>query len=241
MQGQQTAPCWAVIPAAGIGQRMQSSCPKQYLPLAGKPLLQRTLETLLSMPELEGIVVALAENDHWWAEMIEAAADARVHATVGGALRAESVLAGLTRVAALAGEEVRVLVHDAARPLVAVSDIRRLLDAVDGSDAVGGLLAAPVQDTLKRAGASGQVETTVAREGLWQAQTPQYFPLAHLRKALIQARDEGVIDTITDEASALERTGARPLLVEARQPNLKITRPADLGLAEALLLHERSA
>lgn len=232
---------WAVVPAAGSGQRMNggrvsgerldNSQAKQYLHLHGITMLQRTLERLLDVPDLLGIVVVLAEGDDQWPEL-SVGRDERVHTTLGGLCRADSVAAGLAEVRRQAGDEVWVLVHDAARPLVSLKDIQRLIDAVTNSGASGGLLAAPVQDTVKRANEHCLVEATVPRIGLWLAQTPQLFKAGELSDAIAAAPSP---DAITDEASAMELQGHEPLLVEALDFNPKITRPMDLHLVEAFL------
>ena len=224
--------------ASGRPGDAPSDPPKQYLPLAGRTLIERSVETLLAVPTLVGVVVALAPGDEHWAAL-SLARDPRVHRAPGAGTRAESVAAALERLAELAPPDTRVLVHDAARPLVTAGDIARLVAAVEAGGFVGGLLAVPVQDTLKRADAGSRVSATVSRERLWQAQTPQLFPLAALSGALRAALAGGELGTITDEASAMERAGHAPLLVEALDPNPKITRPADLGVAEALLGRRR--
>lgn len=226
---------WIVVPAAGSGARMGGELPKQYITLGEHSMLQHTLTTLLKVPDVEGIVVCLAQNDPAWAD-VPAAADPRVHDTPGGDTRADSVLAGLRFVQQKADRSSWVLIHDAARPLVALSDIRRLTDAVFNSGAIGGLLATPVHDTLKHADEYCRVERTVSRQHLWQAQTPQLFRSDELIEALQgAARGTSSADTITDESSAMEGMGHEPLLVEALHPNLKVTRPVDLELARVLL------
>lgn len=218
-------PFWVVIPAAGIGARMQSDRPKQYLPLAGRTLIEHTLDCFLGQPGLKGLVVCLAHDDPWWPNLA-CANDTRIQRAQGGSERADSVLAGLEMLLNNgAGTEDWVLVHDAARPNLAQSDLVKLL-ATLADDAVGGLLAVPVRDTLKRADAAGRVASTPDRSLFWQAYTPQMFRLGALHNALEQALASGV--TITDEASAMEYAGLAPLLVEGRSDNIKVTRPEDL-------------
>jgi len=230
-------PLWAVIPAAGVGSRMGAMVPKQYLPLAGQCMLQRCVSQILQLPDVAGIVVVLAEEDAHW-QSLPASADARVHTCIGGDSRALSVMAGLTHVLQLSSVESWVMVHDAARPLVAVSDIHRLLKAVYNSGSVGGILAVPVSDTLKRSDEYHLIDDTVSRQDLWQAQTPQMFRTGELLEALQSAQQADAKQAlITDEASAMEIAGHMPQLVEALEPNLKITRAADLLVAEALLKH----
>jgi 2-C-methyl-D-erythritol 4-phosphate cytidylyltransferase len=216
---------WAVIPAAGVGSRMQADRPKQYLVLAGRTLIEHTLDCFLDHPGLRGLVVSLATDDPYWPSL-SCAEDSRIHRVNGGAERADSVLAGLYRLYGLGGKDGDwVLVHDAARPNLARGDIDRLLSEL-ADDAVGGLLAVPARDTLKRVGPDGRVVETVDRSVVWQAYTPQMFRLGALRDALSGALEANA--TVTDEASALEWAGHKPRLVEGRADNLKITRPEDL-------------
>ena len=222
---------WAVVPAAGSGSRFGGEVPKQYLQVAGEPLLAHTLRALLAHPGVAGVVVVLAEDDpHWpgWSEL----EGKPVRHCVGGESRADSVLAGLQALP----DEVRaddfVLVHDAARPNLALADLGQLLER-GRVDPVGAILAAPVRDTLKRAGDEGGIDRTVPRERLWRALTPQMFRRLQLSQALEKARSAGV--EVTDESMAMERKGARPLLIEGREDNIKITTPADLAYFEFLL------
>lgn len=216
---------WVVIPAAGVGARMQADRPKQYLELAGRCILEHTLDCFLGHPGLQGLVVCLAADDPYW-PILACASDARIRSTVGGSERADSVISGLQTLEELgAGEQDWVLVHDAARPNLARGDLELLLGEL-AADPVGGLLAAPSRDTLKRARPDGRVLETIDRSHIWQAFTPQMFRFGSLRQALRSARQAGV--TITDEASAIELAGYAPRLIEGRADNLKITRPEDL-------------
>lgn len=226
---------WAVVPAAGAGRRMGGETPKQYLELLGRKVIDHSLQRLLEHPLIEAAYVALAGTDGWWAST-EHAGDARVVRVAGGEERCHSVLNALRALASRAGRDDWVLVHDAARPCLSAADldtlIRRLRD-----HPVGGLLGIPVQDTLKRVATDGGVEGTVPRRDLWQAYTPQMFRLGMLTEALEQALERG--ELVTDDASAMELAGHRPLMVEGHAGNIKITRPADLALAEFHLTHER--
>ena len=216
---------WVVIPAAGVGARMQADRPKQYLPLRGRTLIEHTLDCFLGQPELLGLVVCLSADDGWWPQL-PCALDTRISRAAGGRERADSVLAGLQRLSELgADEQDWVLVHDAARPNLAETDLHKLVREL-ADDPVGGLLAVPVRDTLKLAGPDGRVQSTPDRALYWQAYTPQMFRLGALRKALAAALAAGV--AITDEASAMEWAGYAPRLVEGRADNLKVTRPEDL-------------
>ena len=224
--------CHAVVPAAGAGKRFGAGIPKQYLLLAGRSIQQHTLDRLSAMPELASVAVAVAPDDEL-AVGLAYAQPQRLRFVVGGRERMDSVLAGIEALRAVgAVDDDWVLVHDVARPLLRPADVRLLLATLDGQ-AVGGLLASPVRDTMKRGDASGLVLDTVPREQLWHALTPQVFRLGLLRDALLQARAAGVL--VTDEAAAIERLGLRPLLVAGAADNIKITFPDDLALAEALL------
>lgn len=220
---------WAVVPAAGSGSRMQSKTPKQYLQLAGRAVLSHTLGRLLECDYIEGVVVAVSPGDEYWSS-IEESDDPRVISVTGGQSRADSVLAALNKLKTIAHKDDYVLVHDAARPCLRADDLEKLIHAVTQSDVIGCILAVPVHDTMKRSNISGKIESTVSRERLWHAQTPQCFPLSTLQSAIEQGLQSGV--DITDEASAFEAQGLQPLLVEGRSDNIKITRPADLALAE---------
>ncbi len=224
---------WAVVPAAGVGKRMGGQIPKQYLEMAGKPVLQHTLERLLSVRRIAGVVVALSPDDGYWADL-PVAGDCRIRIAAGGQERADSVLSALDTLNEQAQADDWVLVHDAARPCVRPADIDRLMDSL-AHHAVGGILAVPVSDTLKRV-ESLAITATVDRALIWRAQTPQMFRLNGLRQALIQARELGRV--VTDEASALELQGYHPGIVEGRADNIKITRPEDMALATFYLEHQ---
>lgn len=216
---------WAVIPAAGVGARMHADRPKQYLPLAGRTLLEHTLDCFLDHPGLRGLVLALGRDDPYW-PTLACVDDPRIQRADGGVERADSVLSALLRLEQLgAAPDDWVLVHDAARPNLARRDLDRLLGEL-GDDPVGGLLAVPARDTIKLAGADGKVERTLDRQLIWLAFTPQMFRLGALRRALEQGLAKGA--AITDEASAMELAGAAPRLIEGRADNLKVTRPEDL-------------
>jgi 2-C-methyl-D-erythritol 4-phosphate cytidylyltransferase len=217
-----------VMPAAGSGQRFGRELPKQYMPLAGSTVIECSLAPFVADPRCTAIVVALAATDGRFASLA-VAGESRVSTVAGGALRADSVLAGLEAIDA--ADEEWVLVHDAARPCVSRAEIDALLEAVAG-DEVGGLLAVPLADTLKRE-AAGRACETPSRDSLWRALTPQMFRLGGLRAALQAARDAG--RSPTDEAQALEWQGRRPQLVAGSALNLKITTAADLLLAAAIL------
>ncbi|MGV8844209.1 MAG: 2-C-methyl-D-erythritol 4-phosphate cytidylyltransferase [Pseudomonas sp.] len=216
---------WAVLAAAGIGTRMGADRPKQYLQLCGKSILEHSLACFLDHPQLRGLVVSLAVDDPFWATLV-CASDARIERASGGVERADSVLNALLRLGELGAQaQDWVLVHDAARPNLARTDLDKLLGTLAG-DTVGGLLGVPVRDTIKRVDANGRVLHTVDRQALWHAYTPQMFRLGGLRAALEHALAAGA--TITDEASALEWAGQAPRMVQGRADNLKITQSQDL-------------
>jgi len=237
---------WFIVPAAGIGQRMQSSTPKQYLPLADTTVLEKTLSTLLSVEGVRGIIVALHEDDRYWPSLSISQYDS-IHTVIGGAERSDSVLAALTYLKTSVCQSITdddwILVHDAARPCVRNETIQALIDQLR-MDSVGGILAVPASDTLKRVGLDQYIEKTVDREQIWQAQTPQMFRYGVLSRALLsalpaqQSEDEEPINAplvVTDEASAVEYLGLAPKVVHGRQDNIKITQPDDLWLAEMIL------
>ena len=222
---------WAVVPAAGVGRRMGAGRPKQYLPLAGRPVIEHGLARLLAHPRIAGVCVALGAGDPWWPETAYAN-HPRLFTVTGGAERRDSVANALAVLARRGDPGDWVLVHDAARPCLRPGDLDRLMGALEGHP-VGGLLGVPVHDTMKRTDPDGEVIATVAREHLWHAFTPQMFRLAPLQRALGEAIHAGV--PVTDEASAMEWAGARPLMVAGHPDNIKITRPEDLPLAEFYL------
>ncbi len=226
-----SADLWVVLPAAGIGTRMAADRPKQYLDLAGRTVLEQTLACFAHHPRIRGIVLAVAIDDPWWPQLV-LDASVPVHVVPGGAERAGSVLNALDLLDALGQAGDWVLVHDAARPCLTRADLDRLIEVVE-PDTVGGILAVPVRDTMKRADAEGRIARTEPREALWHALTPQMFRLGLLRTSLQQAMEAGV--AVTDEASAIEHVGLRPLLVEGRADNIKITRAEDLALAAFFL------
>jgi 2-C-methyl-D-erythritol 4-phosphate cytidylyltransferase len=222
----------AIVPAAGVGSRMACDVPKQYLPLLGKPLLFHTLQTLVDEQRIHHIWVVLSVGDLIWNTLDWTPFRGRVTPLFcGGATRADTVLSALRVIGEDLSQDDWVLVHDAARPCLASWHLDRLLDHI-GHHEVGGLLAVPVADTLKRGDFAGHVLETIPREGLWQAQTPQMFRYIVLRRCL-----EAVGHTVTDEASAIERAGLAPLLVPSDSTNLKVTFPLERQLAEWILTH----
>lgn len=222
---------WAVVPAAGRGTRFGGEVPKQYLEVAGRPLIGHALRALCAHGGVDGVIVVLAEDDTRWPGW-STIDNKPVVTCLGGSERADSVLAGLAALPESVRPDEFVLVHDAARPNLQSEDLDRLLE-FGRNDPVGAILAAPVRDTLKRAGDDGGIDRTEPRERLWRAFTPQLFRRLQLSRALEAARAGGV--AVTDEAMAMERQGLRPLLIEGREDNLKVTTTADLALFEYLL------
>lgn len=230
-EGRRPLDVWGVVPAAGVGRRFGGRRPKQYLPLGGRVVIAHVISRLAAVRGVAGIVVATAPGDPWWDEIAERLGTAVVRIE-GGPERRHSVANALEHLGTVAADGDLAMVHDAVRPCVAVADVERLVSAAR-SHPDGAVLASPVRDTLKRAGPEGSIEGTVDRERLWCAFTPQIFPLGRLRAALGSAIADGC--PVTDEAQAMERAGARPLLVEGSPDNVKITRPEDLALARVLL------
>ena len=220
---------FAIVPAAGSGSRMGAERPKQYLELLGHPLLWHTLGTLCRVPQIERVFVVISPEDQWWETFSwEELGETLQVLRVGGNTRAQSVGNALTAVGGLLEQDDWVLVHDAARPCLSQAQVADLMAALQG-DAVGGLLAVPVADTVKRADPRGRVAQTIPRDGLWQAQTPQMFRYGLLTRAL-QANSN-----VTDEAGAIEALGLSPRLVAADMTNFKVTYPRDLALAAQIL------
>lgn len=237
---------WCLLPAAGIGQRMGANLPKQYLPLAGQTLLEVTLNRLHRAFPQATLVLPLHPKDHWWPAVeqsfLKNHPQAQLITCLGGQERADSVHQGLTALDTLAKPDDWLVVHDVARPCITQQDLHLLFNSLKNHP-LGGLLAAPVADTMKRGqitSASQQtfqtVVNTVDRNQLWHALTPQMFRYEKLKTALSQGLAKGL--NITDEASALEAAGFQPLLIPGRRDNIKITHPEDLAFAELLLAHQ---
>jgi 2-C-methyl-D-erythritol 4-phosphate cytidylyltransferase len=226
------ARCIGLIPAAGEGARLGGETPKQYLELAGRPMVAHAAAALLAHPAVELAFVVLAPDDERWAMHDWTAFQDRLAPLwCGGATRRDSVLNGLIAMANVVDPEDWVLVHDAARPCLAREDLARLIENV-GDDDVGGILAVPLADTLKRSDEGGRIATTEPRDGLWLAQTPQMFRHGTLLRAI------GGTGHVTDEASAVEALGLRPRLVPGSGRNLKVTFAGDALIAETLLRGE---
>lgn len=235
-----------IIPAAGVGSRMlnnigeDDACatanvlPKQYMPLAGKPMISHSIQVFFNNPRISQIHVALSSDDIFWRSLTpDPASKLKLHYT-GGETRAKTVLQTLQALDIASGvaNDDWILVHDAARPGLTQRLLNHLLDTLQ-NDAVGGLLAMPVADTLKFGGLENRIEKTIPRENLWQAQTPQMFRYGHLKQAL-----QANIGVPTDEAEAIEALGLKPKLVQGELRNLKVTYLQDLTFLEALLSAE---
>ncbi|GLQ31157.1 2-C-methyl-D-erythritol 4-phosphate cytidylyltransferase [Litoribrevibacter albus] len=226
---------WALVPASGVGSRMKADRPKQYLTLNNRTVLDLTLHRLLSVPNLSGIMLVLSDEDEYWPSS-QYASHPKVHCAVGGLERFHSVLNGLYELTEIAADDAWVMVHDAARPCVRVSDIEKLFDLASQLD--GGLLGIPAKDTVKQVNLQAEVSHTLDRSKIWLAYTPQMFRLGQLRDAIEQAISKKI--QITDDASAMELAGFSPLMVEGATDNIKITHPEDLSLAEWFLTQQRA-
>lgn len=225
----------ALIPAAGTGSRFGNGRPKQYLDLLGKPMLAHSIEVLASHPRISSVSVVIAPSDTWFQKFDWDGSTVKLQfLRVGGATRAQSVANGLRALGDDVGEDDWVLVHDAARPCISRELLDWLIDGV-GDDAIGGLLAVRVADTLKLADQGNRVTATRSRDGLWGAQTPQMFRRGLLGRALSEMHEGDV----TDESSAIEWLGFHPLLIESAAENLKVTYPNDYALAETILKARR--
>ncbi len=228
-------PLYAIVPAAGIGSRMKADLPKQYLKLHNKTILEHTVDKLLEHPCIDKVIIAVSDDDAYF-KQLSLASNNNVIRVIGGLERADSVLSGLDYLLhTVKKPDAWVLVHDAARPCIDLADIDKLIKQVMVTED-GGILAAPVRDTMKRGNRSASINETVDRENLWHALTPQMFKVQPLHDALSGAMKAGI--NITDEASAMEWAGCKPKLVVGRMDNFKITQPEDLALA-AFYLGER--
>jgi len=218
---------WAIVPAAGVGKRVGGKIPKQYLKLHDKALIVWTLGRLLELQDLQEIMVMISAEDSYWPDL-NIQNDRRIQTAEGGSERCYSVLNGLIALEDKAVDDDWILVHDAARPCVRITDIHHLIETATSQNH-GAILAVPVRDTMKKSNNNNEIEGTVDRESLWHALTPQLFKYGELRRALESALTDGF--QVTDEASAMEHAGHRPLLVEGASDNIKVTLPEDLALA----------
>jgi 2-C-methyl-D-erythritol 4-phosphate cytidylyltransferase len=224
---------WAVVPAAGVGKRMNADRPKQYLELAGKTVIEHTLLRLLSAEVFTAVAVAISEEDPYWPDL-DVSAHKKIITAAGGKERADSVLSALKAIRTVASDDDWVLVHDAARPCITTIDIHHLIDSLK-TDEIGGILALSSHDTLKSVQGDNIIVATLDRSHIWRALTPQMFRYGLLKNALEAAEGN---TAITDESSALELQGMQPKIVEGRPDNIKITRPEDLALAQFYMEHQ---
>ena len=224
---------WAVVPAAGVGKRMNADRPKQYLELAGKTVIEHTLLRLLSAQVFTAVAVAISEEDPYWPDL-DVSAHKKIITAAGGKERADSVLSALKAIRTVASDDDWVLVHDAARPCITTIDIHHLIDSLK-TDEIGGILALSSHDTLKSVQGDNIIVGTLDRSHIWRALTPQMFRYGLLKNALEAAEGN---TAITDESSALELQGMQPKIVEGRPDNIKITRPEDLALAQFYMEHQ---
>ncbi|MGB4499562.1 MAG: 2-C-methyl-D-erythritol 4-phosphate cytidylyltransferase [Methylococcaceae bacterium] len=224
---------WSVVPAAGVGKRMNADRPKQYLLLSEKTVIEQTLTRLIESDVFEKIVVAISDGDPYWDNLPISKHEKIIRAN-GGTERADSVLNALAEIENVIDENDWILVHDAARPCITTEDIKKLILELE-NDEVGGILALSSHDTLKDVEGL-QILSTHDRNRIWRALTPQMFRYGALKKALKINQGNSAI---TDEASALEFQGFSPKIVEGRSDNIKITRPEDLALAQFYLAQQK--
>ena len=222
---------WVVIPAAGVGKRMGVDKPKQYIEVSNKTIIEHTIECFLDREEIEKVVVAISNTDEFWPEL-QISKHEKVITAPGGAERYQSVFNGLKELQDKAEQNDWVLVHDAARPCLSQSAIDRLMIELREHE-VGGILAMPCRDTMKRSNEKREIIDTVERESLWHAQTPQMFKYEKLYSAISDVLKKDIV--VTDEAMAIELSGFKPLLVRGQQENIKITHKDDLKYLETYL------
>jgi len=226
MKTKPTIQYWAIIPAAGIGERMQTNLPKQYLKLNDKTIIEHSVSTITQHNKISKVVVALHPDDTQWPQQ-QISSPEKIITTTGGKTRADSVMQGLKTLQEYADSDDWVLVHDAARPYLTSESLDRLIETLQ-EHPVGGLLAMPIADTLKKSSADGLALETISRVNLWAAQTPQMFRFGVLLDAMQKAQAVGI--NITDESSAVEYIGKHPMLIKGDPRNIKITRPEDISL-----------
>jgi len=229
-------PVWAVVPASGIGRRMRSDRPKQYLTFCNKTVIEHTLDRLLGCDQVCGVILVLRQDDEYW-EKLQYRSEKTLFIAEGGAERQDSVINGLIKLHEIQKDICYAMVHDAVRPLVKSEDLSSLIKAVS-QNKTGAILASPIADTIKRADKKGCITETVDRNALWRAFTPQVFESRLLLNALQKARKSN--QQMTDDAAAMEAIGYQPQLVECSPDNIKITRTGDLRLAEKIWLSQQN-
>lgn len=233
-ESKQTPQHWAIVPAAGIGSRVGASIPKQYININAKTVIEHTLGKLVDCKVISKIVVALSKDDDIF-NSLTSVKSLPIETVEGGRDRCDSVLAGLEYLKTIASDNDWVLVHDAARPCIEINDIHRMIAKLDNHE-VGGILGVPVRDTMKRVVDNNgikEISKTESRDNLWHALTPQMFRLDTLYQAMLKCRENNV--SVTDEASAIEYVGLKPVMIEGSANNIKITQAEDLQLAELYL------
>ena len=242
MSSADLAKVWVVIPAAGVGKRMQTDTPKQYLQINHKTILEHTIDCFTSHSRVEGIVIALHTDDPYWKGLKIDVSPMPLYTVEGGAERSDSVLQALNylEIVERLSDDSWVMVHDAARPMLCEEDIDKLLSIIDNDNAIGGILASPVRDTMKRSRSTSMGQDTIikteSRDNLWHALTPQLFKLGELSEAIKICYEKGI--PITDESSAMEEMGVCPVLVEGSSNNIKITQPADFELVKLMMSND---
>ena len=222
---------WVIIPAAGTGQRMGGDTPKQYVSVCGKTVIEHTINNFIDRKEIESICVSISKSDKYWSTL-PISKNKKIITTVGGSERYQSVYNGLSAIKDEADNDDWVLVHDAVRPCLTKSVIDRLITEIS-SDVVGGILALPCTETMKRINDRNQIEETVNRESIWRAQTPQMFKYGKLFSAIKKVIDENIF--ITDEAMAMEFSNYKPVVILGDENNIKITHKIDLKQLELFL------
>jgi len=222
---------WVVIPAAGIGKRMGDDIPKQYISVCGKTVIEHTIDNFIDRNEIENICISISEADNYW-PTLPISKNEKIITTVGGNERYESVYNGLRAIQDKATENDWVLVHDAVRPCLKKSIIDRLITDISSHD-VGGILALPCSETMKRVNNSNEVEETINRQTAWRAQTPQMFKYKKLLLAIEKVINEDIF--ITDEAMAMELSNHKPVVILGDENNIKITHKTDLKYLELFL------
>ena len=226
---------WVVIPAAGIGKRMGVDTPKQYITVCDKAIIEHTVEKFTSRNDLQGILVALSNSDQHWSTL-ELSKNNKITTVTGGEERYKSVYNALCSLKNKAGDDDWILVHDAVRPCITTSEIDQFIADLDHLNGIGGILALPCFETMKKANTNHEIEETIDRKFIWHAQTPQMFRYKKLFLAIEKIMNENIF--ITDEAMAMELAGYKPILIQGTHSNIKITDQNDLKYLESFLRQE---
>ncbi|MBK68950.1 MAG: 2-C-methyl-D-erythritol 4-phosphate cytidylyltransferase [Legionellales bacterium] len=226
---------WVVIPAAGIGKRMGVDIPKQYITVCDKAIIEHTVEKFTSRNDLQGILVALSNSDQHWSTL-ELSKNNKITTVTGGEERYKSVYNALCSLKNKADDDDWILVHDAVRPCITTSEIDQFIADLDHLNGIGGILALPCFETMKKANTNHEIEETIDRKFIWHAQTPQMFRYKKLFLAIEKIMNENIF--ITDEAMAMELAGYKPILIQGTHSNIKITDQNDLKYLESFLRQE---